>query len=837
MVTRLGYGAPRDFLRRLARGDHGAYSNFFNDVLEPLFYDTLATDRGHEAWCNRFECRIPFLNGGLFEPLGDYDWYKTDIILPNRLFTNSDRIEEGVTGTGVLDVFDRYNFTVNEAEPLEREVAIDPEMLGRVFENLIEENRRKGLGAYYTPREIVHYMCQESLINYLDTALNTVDESVVPESPNQVGLFGAVRPEQTTFKTTITREKVPRADIETFVHLGDQAAPYEAARMSGTVSYRPQLPNSIQEHARLIDDKLADITICDPAVGSGAFPVGMMNEIVRARSSLTPYFNDIHERTPYKFKHDAIQHSLYGADIDPGAVEIAKLRLWLSLVVDEEDVKQIKPLPNLDYKVVSGNSLVGFPFKSRGLAEIEKLKQDFFDETDHQKKAKLKAHIDKQIEECFAASEKSLGYAVSFDFEVLFSEVFDRRGGFDVVIANPPYLSAIEFSAKHSEAERKRLNGRFDTAKGAYDIYILFIEQGLRLLTSSGVLAFINPNKYLSAKYAEALRAYILENASLVTVLDVSGIRVFEQAAVYPVVSVMRKSPSSGETISLKLPRVRLAEIFELRNFSNKSVSSALLRALPEYIWGFLLSPAIDLLFRLISGTSNLSEVASINASSTAAEAAEYGEYIQERPSKDSLRLVNTGTIKRFHSLWGIKKLTHAGRSYATPYLALDAASVNARRRRLYNSPKLVFAKTAKTCEAFYDCEGEFASLNTNCLYDVKDGTSLGYIAGYCNSKLLMFFYDQFFGSLRMSGGYYQFQAPQLRVIPFLNPDSNTERQVRERVDRILAARKHDPEADTRALEREIDRLVYELYGLTEDEIAIVEGTVSKAGTGNTRVP
>jgi REP element-mobilizing transposase RayT len=163
---------PRDFLRRLANGQYGKYDNFFNDVLEPLFYDTLATDRGHEAWDKHFKCRIPFLNGGLFEPIGDYDWRRTDITLPNKLFTNNEFVEEGITGTGVLDVFDRYNFTVNEAEPLEKEVAIDPEMLGKVFENLIEENRRKGLGSYYTPREIVHYMCQESLINYLDTALN-----------------------------------------------------------------------------------------------------------------------------------------------------------------------------------------------------------------------------------------------------------------------------------------------------------------------------------------------------------------------------------------------------------------------------------------------------------------------------------------------------------------------------------------------------------------------------------------------------------------------------------------------------------------------------------------
>src|SRR5262249_15851712 len=190
-----------------------------------LFYDKLTTDRGHEAWCNRFKCRIPFLNGGLFEPLGDYDWRHTDIILPNKLFTNSEHVEEGIRGTGVLDVFDRYNFTVNEAEPLEKEVAIDPEMLGKVFKNLIEENRRKGLGSYYTAREIVHYMCQESLINYLDTALN---------------------------KNTQT---VPRADIETFVHLGEQISHYEAVE----AKYAFNMPKRIERNARLIDEELAHI--------------------------------------------------------------------------------------------------------------------------------------------------------------------------------------------------------------------------------------------------------------------------------------------------------------------------------------------------------------------------------------------------------------------------------------------------------------------------------------------------------------------------------------------------------------------------------------------------
>src|SRR5439155_8082361 len=265
------------------------------------------------------------------------DWRKTDIVLPNRLFTNNDRFDDFSTGTGLLDMFDRYNFTVNEAEPLEKEVAIDPEMLGKVFENLIEENLRKGLGSYYTPREIVHYMCQESLINYLDTALNSASETIGREKRKQAE-FGDEESEQALLAARTRREVVPRGDVETFIHLGDQYLPYELAKQRGTIGREyPKPPESIINHAKLIDEKLADIMVCDPAVGSGAFPVGMMSEIVRSRSALTPYFNDPHERSPYFFKRHAIQNCLYGVDIDPGAVEIAKLRLWLSLVVYEVD--------------------------------------------------------------------------------------------------------------------------------------------------------------------------------------------------------------------------------------------------------------------------------------------------------------------------------------------------------------------------------------------------------------------------------------------------------------------------------------------------------------------
>ncbi|MFH1679689.1 MAG: class I SAM-dependent DNA methyltransferase, partial [Candidatus Eisenbacteria bacterium] len=153
----------RHFLRELFSGNHGKYKNFFNDILEPLFYEALRLERSGDYY-SRFDCRIPFLNGGLFDPIGDYDWWETDILLPNEIFSNKTKTREGDLGTGILDIFDRYNFTVQEDEPLEKDVAVDPEMLGKVFENLLEVKDRKSKGTYYTPREIVHYMCQQSLV-------------------------------------------------------------------------------------------------------------------------------------------------------------------------------------------------------------------------------------------------------------------------------------------------------------------------------------------------------------------------------------------------------------------------------------------------------------------------------------------------------------------------------------------------------------------------------------------------------------------------------------------------------------------------------------------------
>ena len=317
----------KKFLRKLfdkAPEYNANYDNFFNDILEQLFYEALASDRGISSWFGLLNCRIPFLNGGLFEPVNGYEWTKTDLTIDNNIFKE------------IFDTFDLYNFTVKEDEPLEKEVAIDPEMLGKVFENLLPENIRKGNGAFYTPREIVHYMCQESLINYLYNKVNIKQVELSPEEKaEQQSLFKKKKIDQLKLTQDVLVEIIAKEDIEFFIKTGTSTYTNKTRKIS------VELPESIINNARTLDKALSEIKVCDPAIGSGAFPVGMMNEIVRARAALSEAVG-LKDRSMYELKRNAIENSIYGVDIDAGAVDIAKLRFWLSLVVDEEDIKNIK---------------------------------------------------------------------------------------------------------------------------------------------------------------------------------------------------------------------------------------------------------------------------------------------------------------------------------------------------------------------------------------------------------------------------------------------------------------------------------------------------------------
>lgn len=864
---------PRNFLRVLANQANEKKQCLFNDVLEPLFYDTLATDRGHEAWCETFQCRIPFLNGGLFEPLAGYDWENTEITLPNTLLTNRETNKAGDIGTGILDVFDRYNFTVMEDEPLEKEVAIDPEMLGKVFENLIEENRRKGRGTFYTPREIVHYMCQESLINYLDTALNHPLKPIgmvtaEPESPPLFVDSDELPKEkigQQEFLEATTRILVPREELAEWIGQSDQFAHYAAAIAAGTKGdHYPKPHASIRKYAREIDALLNALAVCDPAAGSGAFLVGMMTEIVRARMALTPYFNDVAERSAYHFKRRAIQYSLYGVDIDAGAVEIAKLRLWLSLVVDEEDVRQIKPLPNLDYKIVSGNSLIGYPFNSsERIRDIEKLKRIHFDETDHDKKAVLKEQIDLLIHECFANSRKILGYEVAFDFEIYFSDVFQTKGGFDVVIANPPYLKERDnkqvFDVVTSSPWGKKYHA------GKMDYWFFFLHRALEITNAAGIASFITSRYWLNSSGAKKLIEHIRLDAALFHVVDIGKLPVFEQVAGHHMLHFYQRGAKQSlclvKTLEGSLDDIAAFESSDHLKISEQTADDLFTSNGEMRLYKATLSLATVLTigdhYEVTQGVvQNPDRVSAVMAKRYCLSQGN-GVFVLEPTEFAALSLssVELPFVRPFYDESAVRRF-HLKRSVASHLLYLTKNNcpdirnlpnlarhlmpyreiMDARREtvkgtiqwfqlhwprepRYFDSPKVVLPSMFSVPNAAYVPEPAYFGMGSNVVIGGNKSFSLKLLCALLNSKVGAWWFAT---NGKKRGAGVDVGVDRLRHFPLPNASARFA-EVEKLVDRIIAAKAKQPNADTSDAEQNIDELVYTLYGLTPDEIALIE--------------
>lgn len=827
----------KHFLRELFEKKHGDYENFFNDILEPLFYNTLATERSKD-WSDRFDCRIPFLNGGLFDPLNNYDWVDTDILLPNDLFSNRRKTEEGDTGDGILDIFDRYNFTVKEDEPLEKEVAVDPEMLGKVFENLLAVQDRKATGTYYTPREIVHYMCQESLTNYLTTELNG---------------------------------NVSKEDIEKLVQYGEAAVENDRRVVNKgreTKTYTYKLPESIREHARAIDDKLASIRVCDPAVGSGAFPVGMMNEIVRTRGALTPYIVEDGKRDPYRFKRQAIQHCLYGVDIDPGAVEIAKLRLWLSLVVDEEEREAIQPLPNLNYRIVRGNALfrVEKTLFNHGLFDkLENIKSLYFDETRPSKKQEYRNQIDALIGQITNGRKE-------FDFEVYFSEVFHEKKGFDVVIANPPYvqLQKMRNTPEHDAYQQQKYKAYASTG----DIYCLFYERGIQIARKNGVLCYISSNKWMRTGYGKNVRSVFVEYNPLL-LIDL-GPNVFETATVDTNILLLQNASNQhclraltitqrdGSDIADKVEQeaVTLSHLDSGPWFIG-SEAEITIKAKIERLGTPLKQWDINIYYGIKTGCNEAFIIDNEKRQEILNRCRTDGE--RQRTKALIKPILRGRDIKRYAHQWAGLWLIATGydlditKRYPAVYQYLKIIGEQIESRLSKVKGKGLFNRddqgvhwwNLRPCDYYPEFEKEkivYPVINTNAqFYTTSDclflndkafmitGKNLKYLTGVLNSNMIHPYLQTIGSPLGEKGvEYRKIYMDQLPIPKITAQNQPLVTQVEAQVSDILAAKKASPNADTSTLEAKIDQLVYQLYDLTDEEIAIVERASARSSSAET---
>lgn len=573
----------RKFIRTLFENCKDRNKNFFDDYLEPFFYNGLNHQRDNQYF-SVFNCKVPFLNGGLFEPLDNYNWETARFDINNDIFSNENE-------TGILDFFDRYNFTMNEEEPLEKDVAVDPEMLGKIFENLLDVKDRKSKGAFYTPREIVHYMCQESLANFL---------------VNKIG--------------------VDYNEIKEFIQYGEMIRDIdlkEATKDDYLVG------ESIFKNISKIDKALENIKIADPAVGSGAFPLGMLNEIVKLRDILTSYmliynrlglFDRIYpeeiitkKRNIYTIKWNTIKNCIYAVDIENSAVDITKLRLWLSIVVDQVQVPKTgpEPLPNLDCKIMQGNSLIDefdgiklideeliekskeeFVIKAEGKKNIEnqmrffdsapefaqlgfytdekraiinsliKTKNQLFGTNIADEKKRLLELIKGYREDLFKVNFRSSGSnsldellkvdkghnKPYFSWELEFIEVFVENSGFDIVIGNPPYVGEkgnkdIFQQISNTEMGRKYYLGKMD-------LFYFFFHKGIDILKNKGTLQFITTNYFITADGAIKLRKDFFDRTNLKRLINFNEFKIFSTAkGQHNMITLLEKNNSKSKEL------------------------------------------------------------------------------------------------------------------------------------------------------------------------------------------------------------------------------------------------------------------------------------------------
>jgi hypothetical protein len=604
---------------------------FYKDFLSVLFFDTLNTKRQNDLveLVKNQPCRIPYLNGGLFEE--DNKNYR-NLIFPSSLFE------------GLFNFFDQYNFTIYEDDPNDHTIAVDPEMLGHIFENLLEDNKDKG--AYYTPKEIVHYMCQESLIEYLTTWFENRGYEII----GYASLGRSNEPQLFPINEMRTGQLEIEIPIETPTKNIDRILIEKLLKKA----LDDQDKALVQQHSTEFHLALDSVKICDPAIGSGAFPMGLLHEIFTAKQTLYSFeFGSTKTFDASAVKLNIIQNSIYGVDIERGAVDIARLRFWLSLIVDED---QPKALPNLDYKIVVGNSLVsklndevinidwnidetahglfGQEFvKQKGvlLNQISQFQKAFFSPDSNKKKLtidirnlkidllinQLELMVDKgpktepkavdfKDKKKFVTTTElyyeTLGWKSTikqlkvlktkpellldfFDWKLDFPEVMNGKVvenvGFDIVIGNPPYIQLQKDGGKLADMFS---NKGFETFERTGDIYSIFYEKGVQLAKIEGILIYITSNKWMRTGYGKSTRAFFSKHNPL-KIIDL-GSGIFESATVDTNILLLQKIEKP--TNKFKLKALDISKIKSIHSFADFNTQWVILDQLSDKNWTIL---------------------------------------------------------------------------------------------------------------------------------------------------------------------------------------------------------------------------------------------------------
>jgi hypothetical protein len=811
---------------------------------------------------------VPFLNGGLFDCLDDkdngmyYDGFsdrdtvRKSLVVPDFLFFGDeagknidlsewygDKNKKKVSARGIIDILKRYNFTVKENTPFDKEVSLDPELLGKVFENLLasfnpetQTTARKQTGSFYTPREIVQYMVNESLVAHLK---RTVGEELEPK-----------------FRQLIQ---------------------YTDEQVELTDGQRKQIMQS-----------LYDCKILDPACGSGAFPMGILQQMVHILGRIDPdnvqwkdmmmnqaidetseayrnaskeergelitdierSFDESVNRPDYARKLYLIENCIYGVDIQPIAIQISKLRFFISLVVDQNtnnnptDNFGIRPLPNLEAKFVAANTLIGLNKKDVSLFDTDSIKAKenelkianhkiFGAKTARTKRKwrdrvnELRQEIADMLKDCGAIGNAEAQQLTGWDMfnQNASSPFFDSewmygvKGGFDIVIGNPPYVFARNSKSKGMTAnEKKFYYDNFKLAKYQINLYHLFIERGCNLLNDKGIFAYIIPNNWLTINTNKDLREYIL-NMSAVIVVNFYK-RVFETADVDSSILIFNNSTTKKNIMlfeSVEKNKIDLIHKCDCIEFLSKKDSII-------NIESFKNNAFVAILDIIEENSSELKEIADVKAGLQAYEVGK-ATPICTKEMKDNRIYHSMKKLDKtyYQYLQGVDVCRYS-LNWSGEYLKYGNNLAAPRKFNLYSTPRILVrqipSKPPYCINACYTDEILLNDRNSMNIVNIKYNPL--FLLGMLNSLLVSFWFVHKLGKMQR-GLFPQFKINELASFPIPKISKNQQQPIITLVEEILAAKKQNPQADTAKQEQEIDLLVYKLYGLTYDEVKIVD--------------
>ena len=766
--------------------------NYYHHTVEPLFFEVLNTNIDSRGIRSELFDKVPYLNGGLFNPQTD-DYYELDRGTFTSKYINTLEISDAWFRK-FFELLETYNFTIDENTVFDQELSVDPEMLGRIFENLLAEinpetggSERKRTGSFYTPRQVVEYMVDQSLIEYLKS------------------------------KTTI-----------------------DSIRLEALVSYDlnddTEYPLSGEDKIEIIS-AIDSLKILDPACGSGAYPIGALQKIVYILQTVDPdcrlwldqklkgipelykqkIINEVRQNPfDYTRKLDVIKNSIFGVDIQPIAVDVSRLRCFLTLVVESEinDTKQnrgIEPLPNLDFKFVCANTLIGLPKTESvglfddhsGIIELSSIMSEYFSCNSQRKnEIKLKfTNVQKTIfEKTVSAFGKSTGkltleLATWNPFSNASNSWFDAEwmfgleDKFDVVIGNPPYIRVDELDSSLKEIYKEA----YESTKGKYDLYYLFFEAGLGHLKKNGVLSFITPNKYCAAESALPLRNVFL-NKNKIQIVSTSKLKVFDSASNYPVITYITKNAEKAE--------LHFREALSTDKITSSTKNEYILRQedfefLPNKIIPINVSQdEIALTLKLLKNKKYLGGL--ISFSEGLRIKAEY-----ETEQKSDYLIVKQYQFEKWSEI-------RDGVSISSENLK-HVLSENSDRYIKIMKQKILIAEDALEITATID--------DRKCI--PQGGIYFGvaednyFVLGLLNSKLLSKIYKILFGGMHMGGGYLRYRKGFLECLPVLEFNKADREKVHNFVSTII----HENNEDAK---NHIDELIMDLYHLTSDEKALV---------------